>query len=181
MKKILSAFIAAACISLLIPSISSAQKASYEGTAVCKMCHQTDKQGKQFKIWQESKHSQAYTALQSAKADEIAKAKTSKKAVESPECLKCHATGFDAADKSLLGAKYKVEEGIQCETCHGAGSAYKSLAVMKNKEEAVKKGLTIHKDAAKYCQTCHNPQSPTYKEFKYEEAWAKIKHPVPNS
>jgi hypothetical protein len=180
MKNFTFIFAAVVALYLILPSYSFAQKASYEGVAVCSMCHKTDKQGQQFKIWQESKHSQAYKALLTPKADEIAKAKTGKKAVESPDCLKCHSTGTDV-DKSLVGAKYKVEDGVQCETCHGPGSNYKTLSVMKNKEEAVKKGLIEHKDAAKYCVTCHNSKSPTFKEFKFEEMWGKIKHSVPKA
>ena len=85
------------------------------------------------------------------------------------------------ADKSLVGAKFKVEDGVQCETCHGAGSLYKSMAVMKVKAEAYKKGLAEHKDVAKFCKTCHNEKSPTYKEFKFDEMWAKVKHSIPKS
>ena len=29
------------------------------------------------------------------------------------------------------------------------------------------------------CKTCHNADSPTYKEFKYEEAVKKVAHPLP--
>ncbi len=180
MKKSALLLIAAVAFYLAIPANTFAQKATYEGVAVCSMCHKTEKAGQQFKIWQDSKHSQAYKALETAKADEIAKAKTGKKAVESPECLKCHTTGTDV-DKAMLGPKFKVEDGVQCETCHGAGSLYKPMGVMKNKAEAVKKGLVEHKDIAKYCETCHNSQSPTFKEFKFDEMWAKIKHSVPKS
>ena len=31
----------------------------------------------------------------------------------------------------------------------------------------------------KLCVGCHNEESPTYKEFKYKEAWAQIEHKVP--
>lgn len=178
MKKLTFLFATVIAVYLVLPSYSYGQKYSYEGTTVCSMCHKTEKQGLQLKIWQDSKHSQAYKALQTAKADEIAKAKTGKKAVDSPECLKCHATNVE---KSLQGAKFKIEDGVQCETCHGPGSAYKSIKVMKVEEDAVKNGLIIHKDIEKYCKTCHNAQSPTFKEFKFAEMWGKIKHVVPKS
>lgn len=165
------------------PSNLSAQSNGYEGTQVCGTCHKTEKQGQQLKIWSESKHAGAYKTLQTEAADKIAKEKgLTKKAVESPECLKCHASGHDVTDAKLLGAKFKVEDGVQCETCHGAGSAYKSLKVMKSREDAVKNGLIVWKDKAEIeskCKTCHNDQSPTFKEFKFEEMWAKIAHPVP--
>ena len=69
---------------------------------------------------------------------------------------------------------------MQCELCHGAGSAFKS--VMKDKEKAIAAGLTDFKDNAaieKVCKTCHNEKSPSYKPFKFKEMWAKIKHPIP--
>lgn len=180
MKNFTFILVSAALFYLIIPANAFAQKAGYEGTAVCSMCHKTEKQGQQLKIWQGTKHSEAYKTLLTAKADEIAKAKTGKKAVESPECLKCHASGFDV-DKALVGAKFKIEDGVQCETCHGPGSAYKQISVMKNREEAIKKGLAEHKDIPAFCQTCHNSSSPTFKEFKFEEMWAKIKHSVPKA
>ena len=180
MKNFYFLLIAVLLIFFVLPQKTSAQKNGFEGTAVCGMCHKSEKQGQQLPIWMNSKHSQAYKALQTPKADEIAQAKTGKKAVDSPECLKCHASGYDA-DKALLGAKFKVEDGVQCETCHGAGSAYKNMSVMKAKDEAVKKGLVIPDDIAKFCTTCHNSSSPTFTEFKFEEMWAKIKHNVPKS
>jgi len=180
MKKMSYLFVAIIALYLIVPSNMFAQKAGFEGVSVCTMCHKSEKQGQQLKIWQDSKHSKAYEALKTPKADEIAKAKTGKKAVESPECLKCHASGVDV-DKALVGAKFKVEDGVQCETCHGAGSLYKAMPVMKNKQDAIAKGLTNHKDIAAFCKTCHNSSSPTYKDFKFDEAWAKIKHSIPKS
>lgn len=164
---------------LVFPSQIFSQPYSYEGTAVCGMCHKSEKQGMQLKIWQDSKHAQAYKALQTAAADKIAAAKGFKtKAAETKECLKCHVSGY-GVDKALVGAKFKMEEGVQCETCHGPGSAYKNMVVMKNKAEAEKKGLMVHADPAKFCATCHNSESPFFKGFNYTEMWKKIQHSIP--
>ncbi|MEW6507959.1 MAG: cytochrome c family protein [Bacteroidota bacterium] len=159
-----------------------AQPFGYEGSQVCGTCHKTEKQGLQLKIWQESSHANAYKTLQTPEADKIAMEKYNKKAVDSPECLKCHASGYDVTDKKLIGAKFKIEDGVQCETCHGPGSAYKALKIMKSREESVKNGLVVWKNEDEIkadCVKCHNPESPTYKEFNFEKTWAKIKHPVP--
>lgn len=178
-KKISAIVFFVTILYLVVPTNIYAQPFGYEGTAVCKMCHQTEKQGQQFKIWQESKHAKAFKALQTPEADKIATDKgLATKAAESKECLKCHASGHDV-DKALVGAKFKIDDGVQCETCHGAGSAYKAMAVMKNREEAKKKGMVVFEDIQKGCVTCHNSESPTFKEFKFEEMWAKIKHQVP--
>ena len=163
---------------LPVKSNNAQDKFGYEGVQVCGMCHKTDKSGNQLKIWQDSKHAQAYKTLLTAQADDIAKKKSGKKAVETPECLKCHAVGYNV-DKALVGAKFKVEDGVQCETCHGPGSAYKVMSVMKNKADAIKKGLLLPADIEKFCKTCHNSASPSFKEFKFQEAWKKIAHPTP--
>jgi len=149
------------------------------GAEACGMCHKTEKQGNQLSIWQGSKHSQAYLTLQTEKANQIAQQKGFQTpAVETPECLKCHVSGYNI-DASLLGKKFKIEDGVQCETCHGPGADYKSKSVMENREEAVKNGLIIFENPEEFCIGCHNVESPTYVEFNFAEMWEKIKHPVP--
>jgi hypothetical protein len=178
-KRILVSSIIILAAYLILPAQLSAQPYSYEGTAVCGMCHKTEKSGNQLKIWQDSKHAQAFKALQTPAADKVAAAKGFKtKAAETKECLKCHVSGF-GVDKALVGAKFKMEDGVQCETCHGPGSGYKNMAVMKVKADAQKKGLMLHADVSKFCTTCHNADSPFFKGFKYDEMWKKIAHPTP--
>ena len=166
---------------LLSSAAVGQQKAThkYIGVKMCGVCHKGEKKGNVLEIWQKSKHAQAYKALESAEAAKIAKEKGLKKpANESPECLKCHVptTGLD---KSLLTPSYNPKDGVQCETCHGAGFDYKSIAVMKDRAKSIAAGLIMGKDDPKLCTKCHNSESPTYKEFKYPEFWAKIIHAVP--
>ena len=140
----------------------------YVGAKMCKACHQSEKQGKQFDIWQKSAHAKAFETLKSADAEKIKKG-----AAESPECLGCHAITADAK---------LTPDGVQCELCHGAGSDYKNMAIMKDKAKAIAAGLSDFKDEAameKVCKGCHNEKSPTKKEFKFKEMWAKIKHSIP--
>lgn len=163
---------------LIFPSNFTAQTNGFEGTQVCGVCHKTEKQGKQLVIWQGSKHANAYKTLLT---DEAKKFSPDVDPSKNEKCLKCHVSGNNV-DKKLIGAKFKMEDGVQCETCHGAGSAYKSLKVMKSREESVKNGLIVWKDKAEIktgCVKCHNSESPTFKEFKFDEMWAKIAHPVP--
>lgn len=152
---------------------------SYVGYEACGMCHKTEKQGKQLDIWKESKHSQAFKSLQTEKADKIAADLGHKtKAAETEACLKCHTPQFNI-DKALLGAKFNLEDGVQCESCHGPGSNYKSLKIMKNRADAVANGLVVPEKIEDFCTSCHNSESPTFVEFKFEESWAKIKHQTP--
>lgn len=154
---------------------------SFIGVDACGTCHKTEKQGKQLDIWKNSKHSQAFKTLQTKEADKIAAdLGHTTAAAKTDACLKCHVSGNDV-DKSLLGEKFKMEDGVQCETCHGPGSNYKSLKVMKSKEEAIANGLMVHEKVEDFCTSCHNAESPTYVEFKYEEMWAKIQHPTPKA
>jgi hypothetical protein len=152
---------------------------SYVGVKTCGMCHKKEKAGQQLKIWQDSQHSKAYKTLQTEKADKIAKEKGfTTKAVETPECLKCHASGYDV-DASLIGKKFNIEDGVQCETCHGPGSGYKSKKVMQDKNLAVEKGLMMYDNPEELCVKCHNEESPSFTGFNFEERWAKIKHRKP--
>ena len=163
------------------PENTDTKKYGYVGAEKCGMCHKSEKQGKQFTIWQSSEHSKAFKTLQSAEADKIAKDKGFKtKAAETPECLKCHVSGYNI-EASLKGPKFKMEDGVQCETCHGPGSEYQTLAVMKDKDQAIAKGLIIHTDQEKFCTGCHNSKSPTFKAFKFKDAWQKIAHNIPKN
>lgn len=181
LKKLITFVLFAIAVYFIVPAQIYSQTFGYEGTQVCGTCHKTEKQGQQLKIWQESKHANAFKTLLTEEANKLS---GDVKAVENPKCLKCHASGHDVADKKLLGPKFKIEDGVQCETCHGPGSAYKTLKVMKDRNEAVKNGLVVWKDneeIEKYCKTCHNPESPTYKEFNFAEMWPKIAHKVPKN
>lgn len=153
---------------------------SYEGVAVCGMCHKSEKQGAQLRIWQNSLHAHAYEVLKSDQAQKIAKERGMQgEPWGSDACLKCHATGYNV-DPSRLGKRFKVEDGVQCETCHGPGSDYKSIKVMRDKQQAIANGLVLYQDNPKeLCVKCHNKESPTFSSFNFDEMWKKISHPVP--
>jgi Cytochrome c554 and c-prime len=177
MKSSIKALAIAACSMLIALPLTAAHK--YVGVTMCSMCHKTEKQGNQYGVWKASKHAEAYTVLESAKANEIAKSKgLTKPAAESPECLKCHTTAY-GVDASLLMKSFNPKDGVQCETCHGPGSDYKSFTIMKDHDKAVAAGLIEVKNDPKLCEGCHNSESPTFKGFNYKEQWEKIKHPVP--
>ncbi len=154
----------------------------FVGVKTCSPCHKGEKKGSMIEIWEKSSHSKAYKTLTSEASQMIAKEKGLKKvAHESPECLECHVTA-PKTDAKLLDKGYNKAEGVGCESCHGAGSAYKTMAIMKDTKKSIAAGLTEYKDEKAIeanCITCHNPKSPTYKEFKFKEAWGQIAHPLP--
>jgi hypothetical protein len=168
-RTLLVAVAAVVALAGLVP----AQEHSYVGAQMCKICHRTEKQGRQYPIWEQSKHSQAFAALSSPGAAEKAKAAGVANPAESPDCLKCHAPLYQKAPQIK-------DQGVTCEICHGPGSDYKSLSVMKDKAEAVKKGLVLYGSTDKIkalCMTCHANAHNV--PFDFEKAWATIKHPIP--
>jgi len=151
----------------------------YVGVKKCGMCHKKAKDGEQLKIWKNSKHAQAYTVLTTEKADKIAIEKGfTTKAVETPECLKCHVTAYNA-DASLLDKKFAKEDGVGCESCHGAGGNYDSNKIMKDKKLSVENGLLVYADKKELCSKCHNSDSPTFVARDMDKLWEEIKHYIP--
>lgn len=170
MKKL---FIPIGIFTILISLMLFSQEFSYIGAGKCKTCHKTEKQGKQFPIWEENQHSKSFAALSSPEASAKAQEMGVENPAESSKCFKCHAPLFEKAPELK-------EEGITCEVCHGPGSAYKKLSIMKSREESVANGLIVYESTEaikKHCLTCH--ENAHEKSFDFEAAWEKIKHPVP--
>lgn len=167
---------------LFLAIVGQAQN-KYVGVAKCKACHTVEKMGGlAYKVWEKTPHANAYKTLLGDAAKKIAKDKGLKTAPsESPECLKCHVTGGGVAKN--VDAGFKKEDGVTCEACHGAASGY--LMVHNKKDDASKAkakeaGLNLgDKTDSKLCETCHNAESPTHKEFKMKDMWAKIEHGLP--
>ena len=173
----LTRFLTLLLILVLVVGFSAQADANkYVGVKMCSMCHKADKTGNQFAIWQKSAHAGAYKTLTGEKAAAIAKTKNLKNAAEAPECLECHG----AVDAKLVGT-YDVKDGVQCETCHGPGSNYKTVSIMKNKDLAITNGLMLYSNLEGYCVKCHNEKSPTYVKQDVNLMWEKIKHPIPKS
>jgi len=152
----------------------------YLGVEACtKACHNKEKDGNQLQIWKDSKHALAYKTLQTPEADSVAKSLGYKQpAVKIENCLRCHASGYDA-EPSLVAERFKIEDGIQCETCHGAGAGYRAVHQKKEKDKSAAMGMVLYENIEEFCKTCHNAESPTYVELDFASNWEKIKHDVP--
>ena len=152
----------------------------YGGVATCKACHFTKKSGAQYKVWKAGPHAKAFATLQTPEAKEVGRKLGVADPATSDKCLKCHVTAFGVAAE-LKGPKLKQKDGVGCESCHGPGSAYKKKKIMTDiragKVDRAKYGLV--KPTKETCMQCHNEESPSYKSFNFEEAVAKIAHPMP--
>lgn len=165
----------ALCLIFIAGSSLIAQDYDYIGATKCKMCHNKPATGGQYKIWSEGPHANAMKSLSTPEALAIAKEKGIADPTTDPACIKCHST-FGSIDENFnIGVK--ITEGVSCESCHGAGSGYKTNSVMKDHTKAVAKGLIAPDETL--CVTCHNEESPTYKPFNYDEKVKLISHPVP--
>lgn len=140
-----------------------AQDYEYIGAKKCKVCHNKVEKGEQYNKWAAGPHAKAMESLEGDDA-------------ENPKCLKCHSTYY-GDNEDLMTDYITEEEGVSCESCHGPGSVYKNLKIMKSQEESLANGLIL--PTAEVCEKCHNDESPTFKGFDYDEYVAKIAHPYP--
>jgi len=70
--------------------------------------------------------------------------------VGAAKCRVCHKLQYASWSET---AHAKREPPLDCESCHGPGSEYKSLSVMKDSEKAKAAGLVL--PDATFCMTCH--------------------------
>lgn len=120
----------------------AAVKYEYVGKDKCKLCHKVEHDS-----WLTTVHAKAWDSL---KPEEQ----------KNDSCSVCHSTGKDAAGALITG--------VQCESCHGPGSVYKSQKIMKDKKAALAAGLI--EPTKEVCVKCHNEKSPTFKGFEFEKA-----------
>lgn len=178
-KNVFSAGVFMAVCLFSVIKVVYAQEHKYKGVSKCKMCHSSESKGNQYKIWAESEHAKAYAILGSEEAKATAKkVGLTTDPQKAPECLKCHVTAYGVND-NLKEESFNLSDGVQCESCHGAGSDYISISTMKDKAKAIAAGLVI--PTKEVCVKCHNPESPSYEEFNYDEFFKKIAHPLPKS
>jgi hypothetical protein len=141
---------------------------AYVGNKKCslKPCHNSDKQGKIYDKWTESKHANAYQTL------------VDKGEEKNESCLGCHTTGLGKTGGFDPAAPKDDLKNVGCESCHGAGNDYWKMTVMKDPEKRTAAGC-IDKPTEEVCKGCHNEKSPTFKGFDFKTAFAQIEHRKP--
>ncbi len=155
-------------------------KRKFVGANKCKVCHKKEAAGAQYIKWSESAHAGAFATLASPEALEIGKKVGVEKPQEADTCLRCHVTGHGAAAE-LLGPKYAKEDGVGCESCHGAGGDYYKKKTMKGITAGEIEAATVgfERPTQETCEGCHNDESPTFKGFDFEKQSKTIAHPWP--
>lgn len=188
-----------AILSFGVPSLYAANQ--FVGAGKCKSCHKKKKDGNQYGVWQKSEHAKAFKLLGTKEAKAAAKkVGVAGDPQKAKECLICHASPkYDSNGKenpaSMFGKKFKMEEGVQCESCHGAGQKYVKKKTMKaiTKEGGAAKSATAKKTGLvavnkAVCEQCHVAQvtiggvaykNPTFEGFDFEKQLKEIAHPKP--
>jgi YVTN family beta-propeller protein len=168
-----------------IPVLISGQaeeKRVYVGARVCGSCHAGPGMGYQFSLWLLSKHSQAYAALAKPEARKIVQLSGIREdPQESFTCLGCHSSGGQAEDWEKDDT-FRIEDGVQCESCHGPGSEYMAAEVMVDPEAAMEAGLQM--PGTEVCMRCHLTKGThvavlSSPQLDLEKAMAAIAHPQP--
>ncbi|MFH1924293.1 MAG: multiheme c-type cytochrome, partial [Planctomycetota bacterium] len=155
----------------------------YVGAAVCASCHQGKDMGDQHSLWLLSKHARAFAVLSQPESNRITELSgITHQPQEAALCLGCHATGAHVEEWEK-DPTFHVEDGVQCEKCHGPGSEYSADArIMRDREAAVAAGLII--PTKRDCLGCHQPKGSHERVHKLprldmDEAWETIAHPTP--
>ncbi|TAH39641.1 MAG: hypothetical protein EYC70_02305 [Planctomycetota bacterium] len=159
----------------------------YVGADKCKPCHNKAEAGAMHDKWAASLHAKAMESLASEAAKKLAAEKGIADPLKAPECLKCHQTAH-GVDAKLVAKSFKPEQGVQCESCHGPGSLHvkaRMTAAAKGEGKGQPGPLAIPAGEQKLadealCKSCHNPESPSYKEFVFKDFLPKIRHLHPN-
>lgn len=178
---------------ILAVGMAYAQTATGEhiGSKKCKMCHSKAEVGSQYSIWEKGPHSGSFETLKTDAAKAIAKKMGLKVSPDqAPKCLSCHVTGWgtesgyqlevDPLNKKAVKKNNDLSR-VGCESCHGAGSLYKS----KKTKAAIAAGTITGESVGlititeKTCTVCHNSDSPTYKPFDYAVRIKEVAHPAP--
>jgi YVTN family beta-propeller protein len=161
---------------LPIGDLSSTSKpaARYVGNEVCGTCHV-----REYKEWLGTKHARSWVML--GRVDKAGKVAASFKMTVQPQnsaiCLQCHGTAANVPAEYRADT-FHVEDGVQCERCHGPGEKYATEEAMMDKNKAISLGLIIPtKDV---CMNCHlskpSHEFMNIKPFDFESAYSRIQH-----
>ena len=161
---------------------STGKEPMYIGAAACGKCHDGQASGHQFSIWRRTPHARAYAALSMPESKEITLLSgITQEPHKARMCLGCHATAADSEEWERM-EDFHLEDGLQCEVCHGPGSEYATREIMSDRTKALANGLRI--PTLDECRLCHRPKGShdgvlKRPAFDLDAAWKRIAHPKP--
>jgi len=162
----------------------SVKEPIYVGAQVCAQCHDGSEMGHQFSKWRLSGHARAYASLALPEAKAIAEfSGIPEEPHKARMCLGCHATAAETEDWEKAEG-FHLEEGLQCEGCHGPGSEYSSMEIMKDRMKAMANGLRMpDKDSCMMCHRTKGSHEVVLKKnpFNLDMGWQAIAHPKPKA
>lgn len=166
----------AALLALLATNLQGNQDnpvPKFVGADECGRCHNSKATGQQLQVWRAGPHGGAYKILGTDAAKQVAAKFGIMDPQNSMKCLRCHTTACGES-KTRFGDHFKPTDGVQCESCHGAGEHYAKIDQMIDSGKATTAGLVD--PGPSVCQRCHNAEGPTFKGFDYKTAVQKIRH-----
>ncbi|MBI5865243.1 MAG: beta-propeller fold lactonase family protein [Planctomycetes bacterium] len=129
----------------------------YVGREVCLGCHGTPAGPPACKLEPIPAHDRAYSVLDSPQAEEIA---VLTGGVGSPTqdlvCLGCHAAASDVGPR-WTAPTFQIAGGVQCESCHDAGSLHVQLKRRTDGDDAYSPNR-IQRGERGTCKRCHTPR-----------------------
>ncbi|HYK87783.1 MAG TPA: multiheme c-type cytochrome, partial [Acidobacteriota bacterium] len=157
------------------PEKTTTPPAKYVGNEVCGTCHT-----REYKLWLGTKHARTWVMLGMADRAANVGAQLEMKASApqfSAVCLGCHGTAADVPD-GYRANTFHIEDGVQCERCHGPGERYATREAMKDKQMAISLGLRLPDRTL--CVECHKAK-PSHafmekKPFDFDTSYKKIVH-----
>ena len=130
------------------PILSWKQTArEFVGVETCKSCHLDE-----YNQWSQTKHAFAYNTL------------LRKHRQFSPKCVMCHVTGSGYDSGYTFGSPDRSLVNVQCEMCHGPGSAHIKAPLKVN---------MLRRPPEKLCITCHDEE---HSDFNMKKYYPKVKH-----
>lgn len=154
-----------------VPEVCAAESGSqqkFTGVVGCSTsgCHGgAGDMNKQATVWfRADPHSRAYATLTTARSQRMAESLGMADAAKDVRCTSCHAP-MATVPAARREQGVTVEEGVSCESCHGAGSGWIRLHTRKDTTRAqrVAAGMRDLEDLylrANTCVACHQAIEP---------------------
>lgn len=109
-------------------------------------------------FYKNDKHSKAWLVLTNSDSKKIATNLGLASPEKEPLCLECHSTFVPEGQKT--GERFKLEDGVGCEGCHGAAGAWLQSHTSnhgdhKKNIEMGMSNIVDPEDRSKLCMSCH--------------------------